>query len=84
MRRGLGFLVLVLAAGAVAGSLLGELIALAFPRGIVHTIFSRGVTVGIPHFSLNLLALTLSLGVTLRVNLCTVLGVAAAFYFFRR
>ncbi len=84
MRRGLGFLVLVLVVGAVAGSLLGELIALAFPHGIVHAIFSRGVSVGVPHFSLNLLALTLSLGLTLRVNLCTVLGVAAAFYFFRR
>lgn len=84
VKRGLGFLVLVVVVGAIAGSLLGELIALGFPQGFVHTIFSRGVNVGIPHFSLNLLALTLSLGLTLRVNLCTVLGIAAAFYFLRR
>jgi hypothetical protein len=50
----------------------------------LHEIFSRGVSVGVPHFSVNLLALTFSLGLTLRVNLCTLIGVAAAFFFMRR
>lgn len=84
MKRGFGFLVLVLVVGAVAGSLLGELIGILVPRGTVHEIFSRGVSVGIPSFSLNLLAITLSLGLTLRVNLCTLIGIALTYALFRK
>lgn len=84
MNRGLGFFAAVLAAGAVVGSLLGELLGLVFPTGFLHAFFSRGVAVGIPRLTLDLLALKLNLGLTLQVNLCTVLGVAAAFYLLRR
>lgn len=84
MKRGFGFLVLVLVVGAIAGSLLGELIGRLVPHGLLHEIFSRGVNVGIPHFSLNLLAITLSLGLTLRANLCTLIGVALAYWMFRK
>lgn len=84
MRRGLGFLVVVIVVGAVAGSLLGELVGILVPRGIVHDVFSRGINVGIPHFSVNLLAITLSLGLTLRVNLCTLIGIALAYLVFRK
>ena len=84
MRRKVTFLVLVLVVGAVAGSLLGELIGALLPHGRLSAIFSHGVSVGIPHFSVNLVALTLSLGLMLRVNLCTLLGLAAAFYLLRR
>jgi hypothetical protein len=84
MRSRLTFFVLVIVVGAVAGSLLGELIGVLLPHGRLNAIFSHGVSVGIPHFSVNLLALTLSLGLMLRVNLCTLLGMAAAFYLLRR
>jgi len=84
VRKGVGFFVVVLVVGAVAGSLLGEILAQLFPSGAVHSLFSRGVSVGIPHFSVNLLALTLSLGLMVRVNLCTLIGLAAAFYWLRR
>lgn len=84
MRSRITFFVLVLVVGAVAGSLLGELLGQLLPHGRLVGFFSRGVSVGIPNFSVNLLALTLSLGLMLRVNLCTLIGMAAAFYFLRR
>ena len=84
MRRRLPFFILVLVVGAVTGSLLGELIGTLLPHGRLTAIFSHGVSVGIPHFSVNLLALTLSFGLMLHVNLCTLIGMAAAFYFLRR
>jgi hypothetical protein len=84
VKRGAGFWIVVLVFGAIAGSLLGELLGVAIPHGPIHTILSRGINVGVPHFSVDLLAVTLSLGLTLRVNLCTVAGVAAAFYFLRK
>ena len=70
--------------GAVSGSLLGEVLGHLFPGGAVHAIFSRGASVGIPHFTVNLIALTLSLGLMIRVNLCTLIGIAAALYLMRR
>jgi hypothetical protein len=84
VRRGVGFFVVVLVVGAVTGSLLGEILAQLVPSGAVHSLFSRGISVGIPHFSVNLLAITLSLGLMVRVNLCTLIGLAAAFYWLRR
>ncbi len=84
MKRGIGFFILVLVVGAVAGSLLGEILGHVVPSGVLHEIFSRGVSVGLPHFSVNLLALTFSFGFTLRVNLCTLIGLVAAFSFMRR
>jgi uncharacterized protein DUF4321 len=84
VRRGVGFVVLVVVVGAVAGSLVGELLGMVIPHGFLHALATRGVSVGIPHFRLDLLALSLSLGLTLRVNLCTLAGIALAVYFFRR
>jgi hypothetical protein len=70
--------------GAVAGSAVGELIGHLAPHGPLYSILTRGTSIGIPHFSVDLLAFVLSFGLTLRLNLCTVIGVAAAFYLRRR
>lgn len=84
VKRGVGFFVLVLVVGAVAGSILGEIVGHLFPGGALASLLGRGVSVGIPRFSVNLVALTLSFGLMVRVNLCTLIGVAAAFYLLRR
>jgi len=84
VRRGIGYFVLVFVVGAVAGSAVGELIGHLVPHGPLHSILTRGTSVSIPHFSVDLLAFALSFGLTLRLNLCTVIGVAAAFYLRRR
>jgi hypothetical protein len=84
VRRRFVFFVLVVIGGAVAGSLVGEVLGQLLPHGALHAIFSRSVSVGIPHFAVNLLALTLSFGLMLRVNFCTLVGVAAAVYLLRR
>ena len=84
MRRGVGWFVVVLLVGALAGSVVGEVLARLLPSGFLHALFGRGISLGIPHFSVNLLALTASFGLMLRVNLCTLVGVAAAFFFWRR
>jgi hypothetical protein len=83
-RSGLGFFVLVLLVGAVVGSLAGEILGQLVPNGPLHAFFTRGVNVGIPSFSVDLPAITFSLGLMLRVNLCTLFGLALAFYVLRR
>ncbi len=54
------------------------------PHGVLHAIFTRGPSVDIPHFTIDLPAFTLSFGLMMRLNLCTLIGVAAAVYSLRR
>lgn len=84
MKRGLGFFVLVLIVGAVIGSLLGEIVGQLVPMGPVHAIFSRGVSVGVTPFTVHLLIFDLTMGLMLKVNLCTIIGLVAAFLYLRR
>jgi hypothetical protein len=84
VKRGIGYFVLMFVVGALAGSAVGELIGHLAPHGALYSILTRGTSIGIPHFSVDLMAFALSFGLTLRLNLCTVLGVAAAFYLRRR
>ena len=84
MKRNAGFLAVVLIVGAVLGSLLGEILGQIIPSGPIHTIFSRGVSAGVSPFTVHLLVFDLTLGLTIKLNLCTVLGVIAAFLFLRR
>ena len=85
MKRGLSFFVLVLLVGAELGSLLGEILGQVFPSGPLHALFSRGVSVGIsPPFTIHLLIFELTLGLLLKMNLCSILGLVAAFLVLRR
>ena len=84
MSRRFGFALLVVFGGAVAGSLVGQLFGEFLGHGRLYAILSRGVSIGIPHFAVDLLALTLSFGLMLRVNFFTLVGVAAALYWVRR
>jgi hypothetical protein len=84
MRRGAGFLVVVLIVGAVIGSLLGEIIGQIVPSGPIHAIFSRGVSAGVSPFTVHLLVFDLTLGLLIKLNLCTVIGLVAAFIYLRR
>lgn len=84
MKRGLGFFLLVLLVGGVLGSLLGEILGQIFPSGPLHSLFSRGASVGISPFTIHLLIFELTLGLMLKVNLCSILGIVAAFFVLRR
>ncbi|MGH7822446.1 MAG: DUF4321 domain-containing protein [Candidatus Binatia bacterium] len=84
MKRGVGFYVLVAIVGAVIGSLLGEIIGQIVPSGPIHAIFSRGVSVGVTPFTIHLLIFDLTLGLMLKLNLCAVIGLVAAFLYLRR
>ena len=84
MKRGLSFFLLVLLVGAVLGSLLGEVLGQVFPSGPLHVLFSRGSSVGISPFTIHLLIFDLTLGLMLKVNLCSIIGLVAAFLVLRR
>ena len=84
-QRGFGPILLILVAGLVIGSLLGELVASLLPSGLVQDILTRGPQIGLmPPATLDLRFAALTFGIMLKVNIVGVLGVALAALALRR
>ena len=77
-------LVVLLILGALVGALLGEIIRLLFPGGILEQLFARGVSPGLSPATMDLRVLSVTFGFTLRLNLASVLGIALAVLVYRR
>jgi hypothetical protein len=84
-QRSLGLMVLIVVAGLVVGSLLGELVASLLPTGLIHDLLTRGPQIGLtPPATLDLRFMALTFGVMLKVNVVGVLGVVLAAFALRR
>ena len=67
------FMVLLL--GAVIGTILGQVVGLLLPTGVLHDIFFKGVSIGLKDpLHLDLSVLQVVFGITLSVNPLTLLG----------
>lgn len=83
-RRGLGLVFLVVAAGLVVGSLVGELLGL-IASGWLHDLLTAGPSVGVtPPATLDLKLFALTLGVAFKINVVGVLGILLAAVALRR
>lgn len=77
--RGLGLIILIVVAGLVVGSLLGEIVASLLPSGIVHDLLTKGPQIGLsPPATLDLRFIALTFGMLLKVNVVGILGVILA------
>lgn len=84
-QRGLGLVLLIIVAGLVLGSLLGELVASLLPTGLVHDLLTRGPQIGLsPPGTLDLRFMAVTFGILLKVNVVAVLGVILAALALRR
>jgi hypothetical protein len=78
-------LLVILILGALIGSVLGEVIASLAPGGYVEAVFSKGVNPGIaPPVVLDLKVVTLTLGLTMRINLASLVGIVLALLVYRK
>ncbi len=78
-------LLVILTLGALIGSVIGEVIGALAPGGYIAAIFAKGISPGItPPAVLDLKVLTLTLGVTMRINVASVLGIALALLVYRK
>ena len=78
-------LLVILILGALIGSVIGEVIATLAPGGFLETIFSKGINPGIaPPLVLDLKVLTLTLGLTIKINLASLLGIVLALLIYRK
>lgn len=83
--RGLGLIILIVVAGLVVGSLLGELVASLLPSGLVHDLLTRGPQIGLsPPATVDLRFIALTFGMMLKVNVVGLLGVVLAALALRR
>jgi hypothetical protein len=71
-----GLIIVVI--GALLGTMLGELLGAYLPDGAVKNFFLKSITFGLDPSTLDLHILTLTLGLILKINVLTVIGVIAA------
>ena len=84
-RHGVGLLVLIVVAGLVVGSLLGELVANVLPSGMIHDLLTRGPQIGLsPPATVDLHFMAVTFGMMLKINVVGLLGVALAAFALRR
>ena len=78
-------LLVILILGTLIGSVVGEVIASVAPGGWLEAIFSKGVTPGLtPPAVLDLKVLTVTFGLTLRINLASLLGIVLALFIYQK
>ena len=82
-KRGFGILVFSVLVGMLVGGVLGEVIAFVCPAGVVKDFFLKSISPGFGPGTLNLIVFTLTLGISIKVNIVSLLGIAASVYYFR-
>lgn len=82
-QKRLGFLLILLIFGIIIGTTVGEAIAFLIPEGVVKEFFLRSIVASLGPGTLNLVAFSVTLGLSLKVNLMAVLGMILAAYIFR-
>ena len=84
-RKGLGQLVIILIMGALIGSIIGEVIGEFFPSSgsLIHRIFVTGISPGFKPFPINLYVILFTIGISVKLNLCSAVGIVLAAYLYR-
>ncbi len=79
----IGWLILAIFLGAIIGGVLGELVSVILPGGVVKDFFTRSISFGFSPVTLNLVLMTFTLGFTFKLNIIGVIGVIVAAYIVR-
>ena len=82
-RREVIFLTVALVLAAVVGGLLGELIGSFLPDGAVKTLFMKSETIGFNSFTVELYAISFTLGLMVKINFVSVLMIIFVVVYFR-
>ncbi|MAE71708.1 MAG: hypothetical protein CME06_14725 [Gemmatimonadetes bacterium] len=82
-KKPLGLVLLVLVLGMLIGSLMGTLISEFMVDGVVKDFFTRSITPGFTPTTLDLVVLRFTLGLTIELNVISIVGVVLAAYLLR-
>jgi len=82
-RPSLGFIILIIFVGAAIGTILGELMALILPPGVVEDFFTKSWEPELGPATLKLVLFELTLGLKLKINSAGIIGIGVAIYLLR-
>ena len=69
--------------GAVLGTLVGEILGFILPEGVVKQFFLLSKTLSVGPGTLNIIMLHLTLGLSITLNVISLIGIAIAYYLLR-
>lgn len=71
--------------GGLLGGVLGEILRLFSPEGLLKEMFLKGYSIGLnPPLTLDLRLFTLTLGFTIQMNLFSLLGIIFGIYVYKQ
>lgn len=82
-RKSLKQMIFMIILGAMIGTLIGELITLLLPTGVVKEFFLRSAAISLGPGTLDLRLLSITFGFTIKFNIVGFIGIGIAFYFLR-
>ncbi len=85
LKRTPGVLILFVLVGGLVGGILGQILVLLSPSGMLKEIFLKAYHIGITSpLVIDLHLVTFTLGFAIRINLMILLGVILGFYTYRQ
>lgn len=82
-KRSMGIIFLTLILGAAMGTILGDLLALGLPEGVVKQFFLQSVSWGLSPMTVDFIVITFTVGFRLKFSVTSIIGLAAVYYFLR-
>ncbi len=84
MKKGITFFILMILTGAFIGTIAGYFIGELIGKGPLYQTFSNGIVLGFNPLQLDLFFISMTVGMHIRINLFTILGIIVVLYFMRR
>ncbi len=84
LKKSGGYLLLFIFIGGLLGSVLGEILQIVSPQGVVQSIFGEALSLGLdPPVTVNLVLFKFTLGFLVKINLLSVLGMLLGAYLYK-
>lgn len=81
--REVTFLLVSLVLAAVVGGLIGDIIGSFLPEGAVKTLFEKSISVGVRPLTVELYALSFTIGLMVKINFVSILFLIVVLLYFR-
>jgi hypothetical protein len=81
--REITFLIIALILAAVVGGLVGDIIGSFLPEGAVKTLFEESVDIGLEPTTVELYAVSFTLGLMVKINFVSILFIILVVIYFR-
>lgn len=82
-KKSLWYYLVIILLGGVVGTVLGDVIGLILPEGVVKEFFLKSASFGIGPIPLNLQVISLTFGFALHINIIGILGILIIAYLLR-